>query len=74
MADGIPSGDLVRKFQQALPRVRAWVETTIAAHRELAIPVSGVLITIFAFDAAIATATGRLAGEEPADPSSKGGA
>lgn len=40
MADGSLSGNLVRKFQQVLPRVREWVDTTIAAHRESAVPVS----------------------------------
>jgi hypothetical protein len=31
--------DLIRKFHQALPQVRQWVEDTLVSHREQAVPV-----------------------------------
>jgi len=34
------SPDLIRKFQRALPMVREWVESTLAANQNRAVPVS----------------------------------
>ena len=32
------SPDLIRKFQRVLPGVREWIEITLAAHQDRAVP------------------------------------